>query len=203
MMYHQKRNYLYYILGGVLLPLLLSCKNNTQEVRDFLAHRNMPLGLLKEVNHIYKDSGRITMKLYAHEIKDFANRKNHPYQEFPKGIHIVNFKSRTMDSTTVFGDYAINYENTALSKIKGNVRVINHKEKTRLETDLMYWDQTRGYYFTQSPFLLITYEIEKKDSIFVTKDVDTIAGVGFESREDLKLWEMQKTSGVILPKNED
>lgn len=191
----------YYIFYGVLITLFFSCENSAKEVKDFLAHHNLPLGVLQGVHHVYKDSGRVTLRLKAKQVRDFANRKKHPYQEFPKGIHMITYNSKTRDSVSIFGDYALNYQKTGISKIKGNVLVINHKEKIRLETQLMYWDQKRHYYFTQSPFLLIT--TPQKDSVAIDKKIDTIAGIGFESREDLRLWEMQQTSGVINPKNDN
>ena len=43
--------------------MLFSCSNNTQEVRDFLVSKNLPIGVAKDAFHVYKDSGRITSKL--------------------------------------------------------------------------------------------------------------------------------------------
>ncbi len=65
---------------------------NTQKVRDFLADKNLPIGNAKDANHVYKDSGRITSKLITPLMLDFSNRKEHPYNEFPKGIKIINFE---------------------------------------------------------------------------------------------------------------
>ena len=72
--------------------MLFSCDNNTQKVRDFLADKNLPIGTAYNAYHVYKDSGRITSKLITPKMLDFSNREKHPYNEFPKGIKIINFE---------------------------------------------------------------------------------------------------------------
>lgn len=155
-----------------LAAMFFSCANSTKEVRDFLAEKNLPIGKAKNAYHVYKDSGRITSKLITPLLLDFSNRKEHPYNEFPKGVKIIDFQNKGKDSVTVIGDYAISYSNTNVSEIKGNVIVINHSAKSRLETTQLFWDQKAKYFFTETAFKLMTLK-------------DTIIGVGFESNEDL------------------
>ena len=125
--------------------MLFSCSNNTQEVRDFLASKNLPIGVAKNAFHVYKDSGRITSKLMTPLLHDFSNRKKHPYNEFPDGIKIVNFEGN--DSVTITGNYALTYSKTSVSEITGNVIVLNHTEQSRLETEQLFWDQNTEYFF--------------------------------------------------------
>ena len=110
-----------------LSVMLFSCSNNTQEVRDFLASKNLPIGIAKNAFHVYKDSGRITSKLITPLLYDFSNRKEHPYNEFPDGIKIINFEGK--DSVTITGNYALSYSKTSVSEIVGNVIVLNHTEQ--------------------------------------------------------------------------
>jgi hypothetical protein len=67
--------------------------------------------------------------------------------------------------------------------------VYNHTEKSKLETSQLYWDQKTNYFFTEEKFKL-------------TKEENTIHGVGFESKQDLKGWVMKKTSGDVHIKEE-
>lgn len=163
--------------------MLFSCSNNTQEVRDFLASKNLPIGVAKEAYHVYKDSGRITSKLITPLLYDFSNRKQHPYNEFPRGIKIVNFEGK--DSVTITGDYALSYSKTSVSEIKGNVVVLNHAEQSRLETERLLWDQNTKYFFSEKPFILSTLK-------------DTVYGVGFECKEDLSKHLAKKTTGRLV-----
>ena len=163
--------------------MLFSCSNNTKEVRDFLASKNLPIGIAKEAFHVYKDSGRITSKLISPLLYDFSNRRDHPYNEFPKGIKIVNLDRK--DSVTITGNYALSYLKTKISEIKGNVIVLNHTENSKLETEQLFWDQNTKYFFSEKPFTLSTLK-------------DTIYGVGFECKEDLSKHLAKKTTGKLV-----
>jgi len=163
--------------------MLFSCSNNTKEVRDFLASKNLPIGIAKNAFHVYKDSGRITSKLITPLLYDFSNRKQHPYNEFPEGIKIINFEGK--DSVTITGDYALSYSITEISEIKGNVVVVNPKDNSKLETEQLFWDQNTKYFFSEKAFTLTTLK-------------DTIYGVGFECKEDLSKHLAKKTTGRLL-----
>ena len=170
--------------------MLFSCTNDSKEVRDFLAEKNLPISVAKNAFHVYKDSGRITSKLITPLLNDYSNRKNHPYNEFPKGVEIVNFENGGKDSITIFGDYALSYSKTLISELKGNVVVINHTEKTRLETSQLFWDQKNKYFFSEMSFVLMT-------------PTDTFQGVGFESKEDLSKRVIKKLTGEIITNGEE
>lgn len=164
--------------------MLFSCANNTQKARDFLADKNLPVGTSKNAFHIYKDSGRITSKLITPKMLDFSNRKAHPYSEFPNGIKIINFENKGSDSVTITGNYALSYSKTSISEIKGNVVVVNHTDKSRLETEQLFWDEKTKYFVSEKAFKL-------------TKENDTIFGVGFESQDDLTKHLAKKTTGKL------
>lgn len=167
---------------GVFMLILMSCKNSSKEINDFLADKNLPIGVTENMNHIYKDSGRVVIRMKAPLYWDFRNRKLNPYNEFPNGIEIVRINGLTRDSITTLGNYAISYEDTSISEIIGDVVVINHHDGITLNTDQIYWDQKEGYYFTKSPFTIYT-------------ETDTLTGVGFESESDLSNWILNNTKG--------
>ena len=162
---------------------LISCGNDIKEVQDFLADKNLPIGVAKNINLIHTDSGRLKTRLIAPVLNDFSNRKAHPYQEFPEGIQITSFDPQG-DSITLTANYTRSYSLTAISEIKDNVVVINHKDNTKLYTDQLFWDQNTHYIYTEKAFRLIT-------------QTDTINGKGFESNEDLSKVTMKDISGTI------
>jgi len=170
------------VLLGV--AMLFSCDNNSQKARDFLADKNLPVGVATNAFHIYKDSGRITSKLITAKMLDYSNRTVHPYSAFPEGIKIINFENRGLDSVTITGDFALSYAKTSISEIKGNVVVINHADKSRLETEQLFWDEKTKYFVSEKAFKL-------------TKENDTIFGIGFESKDDLSKHLSKKTTGKL------
>jgi len=183
------KKYLKNIAGAVLLAMFFSCTNSSEEVKDFFADKNLPMGYAENVAHVYKDSGRVSSKMETPILLDFSNRKMNPYNEFPKGILITSFKNQGNDSIGVWGDYAITYSNTSLSKIEGNVVVLNYLDGSRLETTELYWDDKSNYFFTEKRFTL-------------AQDDGIIEGFGFESNQDLSDWIMKRVSGDGIIKEE-
>ena len=177
------------IVAIFLVAMFFSCANSVQEVNDFLADKNLPVGESVNVKHVYKDSGRIVFRLNTPLLYDFSNRENHPYSEYPKGIKLVTIDKKGIDSTTVTGNYAISYSKTSISELIGDVVIYNHTEKSELLTPQLYWDQKTNYVFTDKKFTLIT-------------EGDTIHGVGFESNMDLSGWVLKKISGNLKIKEE-
>lgn len=173
-----------------LVAMFFSCTNDKKEVQDFLAEKNLPIAVGKNIYHVYKDSGRVTSKLITPLLHDFTNRKEHPYNEFPNGIKIVSFEENGKDSTTITGNYALTYNKTRISEIRDNVVIINHTQHTVLETNQLYWDQKEKYFFTEDGFRLTTA-------------TDTINGFGFESKQDLTKYIAKDITGEIQTKEED
>ncbi|MDO6737217.1 LPS export ABC transporter periplasmic protein LptC [Wenyingzhuangia sp. 2_MG-2023] len=169
---------------ALLLFLLASCKNSSKEINDFLADQNLPIGVAEDINMVHKDSGKVTSRMISPLLWDFTNRKLNPYFEFPKGVKIVTIDRITRDSVTITGDYAISYQNTAISEIIGNVVVVNHRNGVVLNSEQMFRDQRENYFFTETPFTLYT-------------EKDTLHGVGFESNGDLSNWILNNTNGNI------
>jgi len=168
-----------------LIAMFFSCTNNVKEVRDFFAEKNVPIGVAKNTNHVYKDSGRITSKMMTPLLYDFSNREAHPYSEFPKGIKIITINTNGVDSTTVTGNYGVSYNKTSVSEIKGDVIIFNHTDEVKLETNQLFWDQKEKYFFTEDGFRLTTPR-------------DTINGFGFEANQDLTKWIAKDITGNIL-----
>ena len=167
-----------------LVAMFFSCKNNFEEVNDFLADKNLPIASTKNISLVYTDSGYVKNKLKAPLLYNFENRKKQPYKEFPKGIEITTFDKKG-DSTTITANYAITYDKTKISEIRDDVVVYNHVKKLTLKTSLLYWDQKENYFFSN-----------KKSVLTSTKD--TIVGTeGFDSNADLTNATMMNNSGTL------
>ena len=120
-----------------LMAMFFSCGNNTKEIRDFLADKNLPIGIATDINNIYTDSGRVTSKLQAPLLYNYSNRENHPYSEFPNGVRIVTI-DKNNDSIVVTGNYAIIYSKTSISEIRDNVIINNYLEHKKLVTEQLF-----------------------------------------------------------------
>jgi len=180
----QLKKYNFKGIASILLAMLfISCTNNIKEVRDFLADKNLPIAVAKNINLIHTDSGIVKTKLRAPLLYDYSNRKLHPYQEFPEGLKLTTFQD-SGDSILISANYGKTYTKTNISEIIGNVEIFNYASNTKLLTNQLYWDQNLHYFFT-----------EKKVRIISEKD--TTFGQGFEANEDLSKAIIKNTSGIL------
>lgn len=164
-----------------IVAMFFSCANNSNQVKDLFLTKNLPIAISEEMNHIYKDSGKITSRLITPLLKDFSNRKEHPYNEFPNGLVLVSYSNKGRDSITIKGDYGLTYSKTLISELKGNVVIINHTDKSILETEQLFWDQNTDYCFSEKKFTL-------------TSPDNKVYGIGFESKKDLSEFLAKKTT---------
>ena len=170
-----------------MVAMFLSCNNNTQKVQDFLSDQNLPIGVAKNINHEYTDSSRTKSKLSTPLLLDYSNRKEHPYTEFPKGLKVISF-DQNGDSITISSNYGISYSNTQVTEIRNQVLIENHRQRIKLKTEQLFWDQKTRFFYTEKEFTLTTQN-------------DTITGFGFESNENLTNWNMRSTRGYIYVKD--
>ncbi len=138
-----------------LVAMLFSCENNMQKINDFIADRNLPISVTKNVSLIHTDSGLVKSKMHTKILHDFSNRKKHPYQEFPKGIKMITLE-KNGDSTTIIANYARTFKKTEVTEIKGNVIVINHSKNIKMLTEQLFWDQKEDYFFSNKKTILIS-----------------------------------------------
>ena len=172
-----------------LVAMFFSCTNNSNEVKNLFSTKNLPIGVVKDMFHVYKDSGKISSKLITPLLRDFSNRRNHPYNEFPKGIILISYSNNGLDSITIKGDFCLTYTKTLISELKGNVEIYNHTDKSKLITEQLFWDQNTDYLFSEKKFTL-------------TSPDNVINGIGFESKKDLsKFLAKQTSSQHILNEN--
>ncbi len=167
----------------VIVAMFVSCGNDIKEVQDFLAEKNLPIGVASNVNLVHTDSGRVRTILISPVMHDFSNRKDHPYTLFPEGVKIISL-GNAGDSLILTADYSVTYSKTSISEVKGNVVVENPSEHTKLMTSQLFWDSKEHYIYTEKDFTLITR-------------YDTIVGTGFESNEDLSKVNMKSIKGSV------
>ncbi len=170
-----------------LVAMFFSCETSFDKINDFLADKNLPIAVTKNISLVYTDSGYVTNKLKAPLLHNFENRTKQPYKEFPKGIEITRFDKQG-DSTTITAEYARTYDKSTISELRNNVVVFNHSKKLTLKTNLLYWDQKVNYFFSNKKSIL-------------TSPKDTIIGLeGFDSNADLTNATMMNNSGTLYIK---
>ena len=160
-----------------------SCEGNYKNVKKLSLKDNEPLGIGKDVNFKYTDSGKVVANVITPLFFDFSNL-NFPYKEFPEGVE-VRFWNEKDQKSTVTSNYAIQYENTGIVDLRDSVVLVTH-DSLVLRADQLSWDQKNQWVFTNQP-----YQIEFKDGSYND-------GAWFDSSQDFTTFLSRKNAGVQL-----
>ena len=160
-----------------------SCEGNYKNVKQLTRKDNEPMGIGKEINAKYTDSGKVVANLITPLYLDFSNL-DFPYKEFPEGVE-VQFWNEEDEKSTVTSNYAIQYENTGIIDMRDDVVLVTH-DSLVLRADQLYWDQKNQWVFTNKP-----YQIEFKDGSYND-------GAWFDSSQDFTTFLSRKNAGVQL-----
>ena len=170
------------------IALIYSCSNDLETVNAIPSNESIPVLLIKEIYTERTDSGKINMKAYAPEFLHFKNNDN-PYSEFPKGIKVETYNNYPNVESSIKADYAIHKENSNIWEAKNNVIVTNYKGDT-LNTELLYWDQTKRTIYTDK-----FCRVRTEDGILYGRN-------GFEADENFSRWKLKNTKGTVNVKDE-
>jgi LPS export ABC transporter protein LptC len=172
----------------VLISILfMSCEKKITVIpkSDLLS---LPSLSAKNFKTVFTDSGKVQLILSSALMEEYDNNDD-PYTEFRKGIKVTLFKGENDTVGQVTAKYAKYTRNENLWELKDSVVVVNSK-KDKLETELLYWDETKDLIFTDR-FVKITSE----DLI--------MQGYGFESDTHLEHRKIKKVSATITVDNEE
>jgi len=117
-------------------------------IQNLTVRDTLPSELVENIVVHYTDSGLLKAVLKSPELLKYAG--DHPYMEFPKGIHVFFYDSIEKMVSEIKSDYAINYEQKKLMEVRKNVVIFDHKNYKELETEVLYWDQAKHKIFNDA-----------------------------------------------------
>ncbi|MCW5518691.1 LPS export ABC transporter periplasmic protein LptC [Aureitalea sp. L0-47] len=157
------------VMAIILVITLFSCESNYRNIQKLNLKDGAPVGVAKNINVKYTDSGRIIANLISPLRNDYTNLE-FPYQEFPEGVEVFYWNEQ-QEVTTVTSDFAIRYDETSIVDLRENV-VLYTSDSLTLKAEQLYWDQKNQWVFTDQPYRIIF------------KDGSYNDGAGFDSSED-------------------
>ncbi len=163
------------------IGLLASCESTFKDVQMINFSEFTPSGEADDFNLKYTDSGRITSILISQKMLDYAVVK-YPFTEFPKGID-VTFYDKDGRKTFIRSNYAVQYKQTQVIDLQGDVRISNEAGQL-METDQLYYDQKNEWFYTDRPFKL-------------TDPKGVGFGQGIDFSKDFKIVNSQQVRGDI------
>jgi LPS export ABC transporter protein LptC len=175
------------VIPGVFC--LAGCENDIEKINSLTNTNNLPDISGKKVEILYSDSGKVKMQLNADEIQQFG-KAEHPYVEFPKGIHVLFFDDSLMIESEIIADYAKYFQTEKLWEARGNVIAHNIVTGEKLNTEELFWDETLGRIYSNS-----FSRIENKDGTFYGQK-------GFESNQKFSHWKLKGSRGSVNIRDE-
>ena len=172
-----------FIAAG-LAAMLLSCQNDIETINALTNQVDLPDVSGFNIEITYTDSGILKGKIIAAEAHDF-NRKEDPYTEFPKGIHVYFYNAEGKEESYIRADYAIYHKKEQLWEGRGHVLAENPGEGKKLETEQIFWDQKNKRIYSE------------KYSTITTRSGVSNGENGFEAEENLTSYRMKGYKGRI------
>ncbi|AVI51062.1 LPS export ABC transporter periplasmic protein LptC [Pukyongia salina] len=162
---------------------LFSCESNYENIQKLNLKDGAPIGVAKNINVKYTDSGKVVANLISPLRNDYTNLE-FPYQEFPEGVE-VKYWNENDEVSTVTSDFAIRYDETNIVDLRKNVVLVT-SDSLVLRAEQLYWDQKHQWVFTDEPYRIIF------------KDGSYNDGAGFDSSEDFTNFLSRTNSGEQL-----
>ena len=165
--------------------VVLSCEGNFKEVQKINFSEFTPNGEAENFTLKYTDSGRIKSILVSPKMLDYSS-VIYPFTEFPKGIDVTMFDANGK-KTFIKSNYAINFKNSDLIDLQGNVTITNEVRQL-LKTEQLYFDQKNEWFYTEKSYNFTSPE-------------GTLNGEGVDFSKDFKIMNTQNLSGEVQTKN--
>lgn len=169
------------VLMGTIM--LLSCKNDIQQVKEVARDTIQPEMTGRNLEMIYSDSARIKYKVITPEYLKITRGKD-KYEEFPQGIYVISYDSEGKMMGSIKSKYAKKLEDEMLWEARNQVVVVNADGK-KLETELLYWDVKKELIYTDR-YVRLTAD----GQIFEGND-------GFESDQNLDRPVFKNITGIV------
>lgn len=158
--------------------LLTSCEEKKKvEVAN---KYNGPLMATENLNVMYSDSGRTTVKLTTARQLKFENED----EVYPKTVYVTFYDKNGVEYSSLRGDSGRYEKSKGIYKVMGNVFFFNRLQQQSLSTDLLNWSPLQKKVYTDKRFTIKTLKEE-------------LHGVGMDADQDFTHYTMRRTKGTF------
>ena len=181
-----------HLLAACLLGcfFISACENNVNDVKE-LSRRAPGIEEGKNIESFISQNGRIKAKLTSPLLLRYQGdsmRKT----EFPNTLHVDFFDSLMRVESQLFAKYGRYLPNDSKVFLKDSVIIFNTKGDTLYSNEL-YWDQSLGQFYTNTPVVLVQNYPYKQKGRYAN---------GFRSNQDLTditFFNVQPGSFTVIP----
>lgn len=168
---------------ATLLSFFASCTREKKDLVEYTFDSETSYTLKETtVETLISDSGVTRYRLVTDTWLMFGKAAE-PYWYFPDGIYLEQFDTVFNVQASIKADTAYYYERRKLWELNGNVDISNHKGE-RFQTSQLFWDDNKNSIYSDS-------------FIRITNGDRVNTGIGFQSNEDMTVYEIYKAAGDI------
>lgn len=162
--------------------LFFSCAPKIEKIKELSAAEKLPGMEAEDFEMLYSDSAVVRFKLVTPQMIQHDQEKE-PFTEFPKGVEIEQYDGDMQIVSRITANYARYLTKEKQWIAKNNVIAVNETGDS-LKTEEMMWDEDKGKIFSD-------------EYVQIIRDGQIINGIGFESDQDMKNWEIKKPTGTL------
>ncbi|MDW7693669.1 LPS export ABC transporter periplasmic protein LptC [Flammeovirgaceae bacterium SG7u.111] len=165
----------------MVFAFLVSCEEESvdkQEIVEELSD-SLPVRVFNDVSMLYSQNSMVRLKLEAPIQNQYENQD----EDYPEGLYLEIYDSLGVKTTSLVADQGKHDVKSHKFRVKGNVVVINFVEGTKLETEVLNWDQASETIYTDT-----------LTPVVITTPKDVINANGLTANQDFSEYEI--TGGV-------
>ncbi len=183
-----KKKHQSFIALFLLLIVVASCtaRDEKDVEQASIDLSTMPSVSGENIHTLVSDSGRTAYRMKAPKLLIF-DKVEEPYWDFPEGLQMITYSTTGEQEGEIESKFAIYDVKKELWELRIDVVAVN-TDGTRLETDLLYWDQKKELIYSDT---LVT----------ITEEDMKTTGTGFESDETFTDWHMDNFTTELIMEN--
>ncbi len=139
----------------------------------------------KNISSYMSQGGKMKAHLTAPLMLNY--RTDSPYVEFPKGLHVDFFKDSLITESVTTSHYSKYLQNDQKILLKDSVVVYNKLTGDTMWTELLWWDQNKGIFYTDYPV----------DVYIKANDQKLHGEKGLTALQNFSKWTLHNTTGTM------
>lgn len=138
-------------ITSVVASIVISCKSKLHEA-DSLILSETPIQTIDDMFAVQTRNGKVVNRIEADRMSSYDN-DSLKYETFPMGLSVYGYTEDGLLESLIFSDNARHTahkrgDKEELWEAFGNVVIHNVINQQTMETDTIYWDQTKNEIYT-------------------------------------------------------
>ena len=167
-------------IGILLMGILFSCENNSDEVQRITHFENAPDEYTENLDMFHNDSGYTKVNLYASVSETFHEPKH--ITKFKKFLRVDFYNNLGDKVSTLTALRGIFDHDEDIVEVSDSVRLINYEKEQTLETEYLIWNKKDS-------------TIRTDRNVLISSPKEVLIGKGLVTKQDFSFFEIIEPTG--------